>query len=46
MYNKYIILLPISKSKALSNVANPPKVRIEFYENLNNLKNINCFSNE
>ena len=25
---------------------NPPKVSIEFYNNLENLKNINCFSNE
>ena len=25
---------------------NPPKVKIEFYENIKNLTNINCFSNE
>ena len=25
---------------------NPPKVKIEFYENIKNLSNINCFSNE
>ena len=25
---------------------NPPNVTIEFYENINNLKNISCFSNE
>tara|TARA_Y100000591_G_scaffold315139_1_gene322407 strand:+ start:152 stop:1198 length:1047 start_codon:yes stop_codon:yes gene_type:complete len=25
---------------------NPPNVNIEFYENINNLKNLNCFSNE
>ncbi len=25
---------------------NPPKVKIEFYENINNLKQISCFSNE
>ena len=25
---------------------NPPKVSIQFYDNLNNLNNINCFSNE
>ena len=25
---------------------NPPKVEIEFYENIENLSNINCFSNE
>ena len=25
---------------------NPPKVNIQFYDNLKNLDNINCFSNE
>ena len=25
---------------------NPPKVKIEFYENINNINLINCFSNE
>ena len=25
---------------------NPPKIRIEFEENIENLKQINCFSNE
>ena len=25
---------------------NPPKIKIEFYENIENLSNINCFSNE
>ena len=25
---------------------NPPKVKIEFFENLFNTKNINCYSNE
>ena len=25
---------------------NPPKVKIEFYENIENLSNISCFSNE
>ena len=25
---------------------NPPKINIEFYENIENLKSINCFSNE
>ena len=25
---------------------NPPKVKIEFYENIKNLKSINCYSNE
>ena len=25
---------------------NPPKVNIQFYDNIKNLKNINCFSNE
>ena len=30
----------------ISNKNNPPKVNIQFYENLKNLSNINCFSNE
>jgi len=30
----------------ISNKNNPPKVSIQFYENLRNLNNINCFSNE
>ena len=25
---------------------NPPKIKIEFYENIKNLNQINCFSNE
>ena len=25
---------------------NPPNVKIKFYEDIKNLKNINCFSNE
>ena len=25
---------------------NPPKVKIDFFKNINNLKLINCFSNE
>ena len=34
------------ENRYISDVNNPPKVRIEFYENLKNLNNINCFSNE
>ena len=34
------------ENRYISENNNPPKVRIEFYENLKNLKNINCFSNE
>ena len=34
------------EDRYISDKNNPPKVRIEFYENLKNLKNINCFSNE
>ena len=30
----------------MTNNDNPPKVKIEFYENIDNLKSINCFSNE
>ncbi len=32
--------------KYISDKNNPPKVNIQFYDDLNNLKNINCFSNE
>ena len=34
------------ENRYISEDDNPPKVRVEFYENLKNLKNINCFSNE
>ena len=34
------------QERYISDQNNPPKVNIEFYENLKNLKNINCFSNE
>ena len=34
------------ENRYISDANNPPKVRIEFYENLKNLNNINCFSNE
>ena len=34
------------EEKYISNENNPPKVNIQFYDNLKNLKNINCFSNE
>ena len=34
------------ENRYISDDNNPPKVRIEFYENLKNLNNINCFSNE
>ncbi len=34
------------EEKYISNENNPPEVNIQFYDNLNNLKNINCFSNE
>ena len=30
----------------ISDKNNPPQVNIQFYDNLRNLKNINCFSNE
>jgi hypothetical protein len=36
--------LPEEKYLLLSK--NPPEVKIEFYENINNLKSINCYSNE
>ena len=34
------------EDKYLVQSKNPPKVKIRFYDNINNLKNINCFSNE
>ena len=32
--------------KYINEKNNPPKVSIQFYDNIKNLKNINCFSNE
>ena len=34
------------KERYISDKNNPPEVNIQFYDNLKNLKNINCFSNE
>ncbi len=34
------------KERYISDKNNPPKVSIQFYDNLKNLNNINCFSNE
>ena len=34
------------EEKYINDKTNPPKIKIEFYENIKNLKNINCFSNE
>ena len=36
----------IPEEKYLSQNKNPPKVKIEFFENIRNLKSINCYSNE
>ena len=41
---KYKRIFPEEKYLLLSK--NPPEVKIEFYENINNLKSINCYSNE
>ena len=41
---KYKTILP--EDKYLLQSKNPPKVKIEFYENINNLKQTTCFSNE
>ena len=41
---KYKNIYP--KEKYLIDFKNPPKVKIEFFENINNLNQINCFSNE
>ena len=34
------------EDKYLMQSKNPPKVKIKFHDNIKNLKNINCFSNE
>ena len=41
---KYKKILP--EERYLVQSKNPPKINIEFYENIENLKSINCFSNE
>jgi len=41
---KYKKILPVEKY--LLDDKNPPKVKIEFYDNINNLKSITCYSNE
>ena len=41
---EYKELLP--KEKKLNKSNNPPKFSVEFFENQNNIKNINCYSNE
>ena len=34
------------EEKYLVQSKNPPEVKIEFYENIKNLKSLNCYSNE
>ena len=41
---KYKNIIP--EEKYLLSNKNPPKVKIEFYENIRNLKSLNCYSNE
>ena len=41
---KYKNIIP--EEKYLLNSENPPKIKIEFYENIKNLKSVNCYSNE
>ncbi len=41
---KYKNIIP--EDRYLLQSKNPPKIKIEFYENIKNLTNINCFSNE
>jgi poly-beta-1,6-N-acetyl-D-glucosamine N-deacetylase len=41
---KYKNIFP--DEKYLLTASNPPKVKIEFYENIKNLRSINCYSNE
>ena len=43
----YLFLIKVfNLRRYISDKNNPPKVNIQFYDNLKNLKNINCFSNE
>ena len=41
---KYKEIIP--EDKYLLQSKNPPTVKIKFYENIRNLNQINCFSNE
>ena len=41
---KYKKIYP--EEKYLLQIKNPPKVKIEFYENIKNLKSLSCYSNE
>ena len=41
---QYKIIIP--EEKFLSEIHNPPKIRIEFFNNQPNINKINCFSNE
>ena len=41
---KYKSISP--EDRYLKQVKNPPKINIEFFDNIKNLKHINCFSNE
>ena len=34
------------EDRYLLQTKNPPKVKIEFFDNINNLSRLNCFSNE
>ena len=36
----------IPENRYIKNTENPPNVKIKFFENLINIKNINCYSNE
>ena len=36
----------IPENKYIKNEKNPPDIKITFYKNLINIKNINCYSNE
>ena len=41
---KYKSIIP--NDKYLLQIKNPPQVKIKFYENIKNLKSLNCYSNE
>jgi len=41
---KYKHIIP--EEKYLIDIMNPPKVKIKFFDNIKNLKSLNCYSNE
>mgnify|MGYP006090541391 CR=1 FL=1 len=52
LFNIILNTLPLKfkkispKEKYINDLTNPPKINIEFFKNIKNLKIINCYSNE